>query len=465
MSVFFSRFGVSPRLLAGLLSLFGAANLASAEIIYRENFPGAGNDPLAGRPPGIRSGTQGGSSTAIWAGPDHSQGSRVFADGTMEMPSVDFEGASAFLPFTVTAGVAYKLSLSGVSVRSGDWTGAGFLAAEPAPSGDKRFRDNNPVFWSLLRRVGSTLTDQTFSGPAITGAANTDVTSSSSLTILLDATSTTRWSVKWFYDGRLVRSGTFAPLPIGFVGFGFNTTAGVPAGSSTISFFALEALDASADADDDGLPDKWEAVNFRVSEEEAMSNLITKQNGSADTDGDGYTNLEEFVAASDPTNPRSTPLDGDADGLADAWEIHFFGSSSAPFANPAADPDRDGFSNLQENSGRSDPRNADSKPAPQAPAAAKPSVIAEVARNGNDVFLAWSLPPGLSRPVEILRNDRPVQEGSTRLATVPPPTSVYLDQVPSENASYWYWLVVPNTDGVPVSYGPYTTKAAVVWQP
>jgi hypothetical protein len=56
-----------------------------------------------------------------------------------------------------------------------------------------------------------------------------------------------------------------------------------------------------------------------------------------------------FVAG--PTAGRlntTNAFDADSDGLADAWELQYFGSINNPQATPNADPDGDGFTNLQE---------------------------------------------------------------------------------------------------------------------
>ena len=53
-----------------------------------------------------------------------------------------------------------------------------------------------------------------------------------------------------------------------------------------------------------------------------------------DNDGDGLSNLDEYLARTDPTNP-----DTDADGLSDGDEIHIHGSDPTN-----ADTDGDGLS-------------------------------------------------------------------------------------------------------------------------
>jgi hypothetical protein len=56
-----------------------------------------------------------------------------------------------------------------------------------------------------------------------------------------------------------------------------------------------------------------------------------------------------FVAAPTAALLNTTnAFDADSDGLPDAWEIQYFGSINDPRATPNADPDGDGFTNLQE---------------------------------------------------------------------------------------------------------------------
>jgi hypothetical protein len=65
------------------------------------------------------------------------------------------------------------------------------------------------------------------------------------------------------------------------------------AGSVNSSSVALTVL---PDTDQDGLPDAWETQYFGNS---------TIGSGTADTDGDGMINTDEFVAGTDPTNALS----------------------------------------------------------------------------------------------------------------------------------------------------------------
>jgi hypothetical protein len=103
----------------------------------------------------------------------------------------------------------------------------------------------------------------------------------------------------------------------------------------------LELVAGNTDSDNDGLPDPWEI--------EAFGNL--SQNAQGDPDGDGLSNLEEFLGGTDPTL-----ADTDGDGLSDADEIRIH------FTNPLrADSDGDGLSDGAEiNVHRTDPNSPDS---------------------------------------------------------------------------------------------------------
>ena len=103
------------------------------------------------------------------------------------------------------------------------------------------------------------------------------------------------------------------------------------------------------DIDNDSLSDAWERQYF--------SSLA--QSAVGDFDHDGFTNAQEFIARSNPAAATSVPGDSDTDGLSDAWEIANFGALAA---TSAADPDQDGFGNVAEQSAGTDPNDPASHP-------------------------------------------------------------------------------------------------------
>ncbi len=119
------------------------------------------------------------------------------------------------------------------------------------------------------------------------------------------------------------------------------------------------AASVPGDVDGDGLSDTWERTNF--------GNLA--QTGTGDPDGDRATNEEEETAGTLPGDANSWP-DTDADGLNDAWEVFYFRATPAETVSAilakhagSADPDNDGFDNLAEQEAGSNPALATSKPA------------------------------------------------------------------------------------------------------
>ena len=96
--------------------------------------------------------------------------------------------------------------------------------------------------------------------------------------------------------------------------------------------FLFEPLYPETDSDHELLPDAWELLYAPTLGE--LSGL-----GGANYDNDSGTDLAEYEAGSNPVNPNSTPTDTDADTLPDAAEIRYFGDLSQ---GPTGDPDGDG---------------------------------------------------------------------------------------------------------------------------
>ena len=130
-------------------------------------------------------------------------------------------------------------------------------------------------------------------------------------------------------------------------------------------FNPLDALDGNADADEDGLPNATEIVMAHTDWQDA------------DTDGDGLTDYEEWIGATDPTTPDTdgdglpdgtevmlgtNPCDADTDGdgCPDGWEVRFgFNPLSAASPTLWTDPDNDDLDNLEEARIGTDPYMAD----------------------------------------------------------------------------------------------------------
>ncbi|HTL73683.1 MAG TPA: BNR-4 repeat-containing protein [bacterium] len=134
-----------------------------------------------------------------------------------------------------------------------------------------------------------------------------------------------------------------------------NTPAGDPDGDSQSNAFEFlhgtdpAVFNVSGDSDGDGLPDSWELANF--------GNL--NQTGAGDPDRDGFSNLVEYQNGCDPNNANSVPGDTDGDSLPDVWETANLGGLAYGAYD---DPDGDGYSNVAEMAAGTDPLVAGSHP-------------------------------------------------------------------------------------------------------
>lgn len=110
---------------------------------------------------------------------------------------------------------------------------------------------------------------------------------------------------------------------------------------------------AEGDIDRDGMPDSWETI-YGLN---PYSN-----DANQDADGDGYTNLQEYQGMSNPNNASSNPgTDTDGDGMPNTWENYY--GLNQNYANDAnLDSDGDGYTNLQEYQQGTNPNDATSYP-------------------------------------------------------------------------------------------------------
>jgi hypothetical protein len=129
-----------------------------------------------------------------------------------------------------------------------------------------------------------------------------------------------------------------------------------------------------------------------------------------------------FVAT--PTAGRlntTDPADTNGDGLPDAWQIQFFGSISSPDARPEADPDGDGFDNLSEYVAGTNPTDQNSLlELDSVTLAGSSRVLHFTAIAGKTYSILFT--PSLSAPVWIKAVDVPAQ-ASTGPVSVPDPSA------------------------------------------
>lgn len=122
-----------------------------------------------------------------------------------------------------------------------------------------------------------------------------------------------------------------------------------------------------ADTDGDGMWDGFEGLYGMITNETLgvarILDPIERAGANDDPDGDGLVNLLEFLGANlladtnDWTYPNNP--DSDGDGMPDGWEF-FLGLDPRDDADASADPDGDGLSNLEEYQAGANPFETDS---------------------------------------------------------------------------------------------------------
>ena len=130
-------------------------------------------------------------------------------------------------------------------------------------------------------------------------------------------------------DGSVYSAGYFSYQSVNFNPNGSDIH--VPQGYTDV-FITKQTFfwDTSQDSDADGMLDTWELTYFGD---------LTRD-GSGDYDGDGISDLQEYLDGTDPTN-----IDNDLDGMPDPWEIYHFGSTQR---NGLANDDGDALIDYEE---------------------------------------------------------------------------------------------------------------------
>ncbi|BCU76091.1 LamG-like jellyroll fold domain-containing protein [Luteolibacter sp. LG18] len=183
------------------------------------------------------------------------------------------------------------------------------------------------------------------------------------------------------------------------------------------------------DADGDQMSDGWESHFFGAPEACAPG---------GDPDGDLHNNLAEFTANSNPTSILSSP-DQDGDGLPDGWEVKYFATTGETLeqaiahVNGTADSDGDGRTDLVEYHEGTNPKVADTAPPTlaywrfeekTAGTVAYPQVagaVKDVTGNGNDMitYADYTAPAYSTRaPAADVTNTRAMNHSSLNFAAV-----------------------------------------------
>jgi uncharacterized repeat protein (TIGR01451 family) len=133
-------------------------------------------------------------------------------------------------------------------------------------------------------------------------------------------------------------------------------------------------------------------------------------------------------------------FDGNGDGLPDGWQIKYFGAVNAPAAAPNADPDGDGISNLQEFLMGTDPT---------LPAPAAPSNLTVTAISATQINLFWTDNSSTEDGFKIERApDSGGSPGTwTQIATVGANVTNYNDTGLLPGTRYWYRIRAYNVGG------------------
>jgi hypothetical protein len=224
-------------------------------------------------------------------------------------PSVTFVDVFALSAAAATAGAGVFFDTDAARVALTGVTSAGILNV---------FQGNG---------TGGGTWAETNSGPTL--ASTRLSTSWFRLTVRTDYAGK-RWDL--YFNGRMIAAdlGFVHNTQAAFTGLGLSGHATLTTGFDDVLVGFENPL--FVDADHDGMSDAWEVAH-------GLNPAINDRNG--DLDGDGLTNVQEYVLGTDPNN-----ADTDGDGIPDKAEVE---AGTDPKINDAtADTDHDGVSNLVE---------------------------------------------------------------------------------------------------------------------
>lgn len=297
------RFSAACLSLVTACIMAGNGALASAAVLYDENFTGAAATTLNGQIPDI----------------DHNGGSNQWrahtnftADGNMNPPA---GGSGGYLAFIPQSGFVYTLSASFANVVGNtNWMGFGFVESAPAAAAttagnDYRFISGatSGKAWMLFRGAFGTnaLTHQTHRGGADSGTTNPADWSVGTfaaggdidLQIVLDTTAATYTAT--FY-AKLPTDGSYTQVSAGALplaaqdigGVGFAAAAAATAIDARMTNFTLETngpVIIPGDVDGNG---SVNALDFNIIRDNLFTNVASRTLG--DLNSDGTVNFTDF---------------------------------------------------------------------------------------------------------------------------------------------------------------------------
>jgi len=199
-----------------------------------------------------------------------------------------------------------------------------------------------------------------------------------------------------------------------------DANAALVSSTSILNGLIIHAGNRTSDTDNDGMKDYYEIIHGL--------HPTDSNDAGLDPDLDGLTNLQEFLANTDPHNK-----DTDGDGIDDGYEVR---NGLNPLVNDAAlDLDGDGVSNLDEFVNGTDASGASETPLQNFAAKSGNKELTLSWDNAHGVVtynIYWSLTPGVTKAT------------GTKISNV---TNPYTHTGLKNGTSYYYVVTAENTYG------------------